>query len=314
MINLIPEIIERKIKIRPLTNTFESFEIEWELVNGAEYYNLYVSFSPVHLKQKVNLEPLTVTKVELIYPKNVPKDCYFYVWVSYIKNNEEFFIEEDPVSLQDYEYLANMHSEQTENIYIIESDMKYYIEEIRRRTKAVIENSSEYWDLYMRMWNGPLCDCVKADDLYPDYPTEDHPRQPIARHLECFGTGILGGYYKKIVIKGIYTTMPDRLISFESLGIRVTHPFDFITFWFPRLRQHDILVRQSTNERFLVVSSSEDRTWRNIPIAQTCRLQFITQDDFLYNVNDSNIEHGLSLWSRYSDIEIYKMNGWQIRI
>jgi len=278
-----PIIRETSIDIKPVPEN-NSVRLTWPVQADASGYYIYGSFSPTNLRNKIFLDPVFDNTVLVPMVIDAPRDCYSYFWIAKNVQGQIRYLNTEPVSLENVDFIKTPHSLETELKYILETDQKYYIEEIRRRNKALVEDSGEDWHLYLRMWQGSPCPCL------PEEYGQDIPWQPKARCIECFGTGYLGGYYPHITIKAVYSGMPRRLITFEDVGLRISHGFNVHMLWAPRIRKNDIFVRLSTGDRFLVTEISEDRTWRNVTLMQTLRCDIITQESILYQLNDDKIE------------------------
>ena len=167
--------------------------------------------------------------------------------------------------------------------YLPDNDtMGFYFEEIRRRHTWMLINDGEDITFYKRRWSGPRCSCVQEQGEEGNY-----------NHLECFGTGIKGGYYPGYIIKVRYGDMPQDLVRYQEAGLMVTHVPPSWTLWTPKLSEHDLIVR-ANGQRFDVNDISHSEL-RGLPLHQNFNMEEIVLTDIRYYVTDAAIAAALAM-------------------
>lgn len=293
---------------------------------GAVNYTVFASPSPIN-KNKFKTVIPTQTSIEFEVPKIVPDDYMFYFWVSYENpKGQQITIQEEPAfATNDSAFEINPISTGTERDEISGADMKFYVEEIRRRNLAMLENDGEDFTLYIRRMLGQPCVCqsnsivtngrvetngvLDYSDLGKDFdPTteteeevteaQDPEYQGTYRCLECFGTGISGGYFPGINIRVRYGEVPTRSLKFEEQGIEFVHDFNSWTLWHPKLKERDFILRKRSGERFLVTEIGQSE-WRGICMHQKFNAVNAPRTAMIYTVNDDKIITALQRQSVY---------------
>jgi hypothetical protein len=233
----------------------------------------------------------------------------FYFWVTWIDaNGVETPIFADPASIESKLSFRENPLTPTSTFPStgqINQSMAFIFEEIRRRHLFMLENDGEVAEVYLRRWSatppfGTPCSCVDGD------PT-DSGFNGNAKCAECFGTGIRGGYYPKISIKFRYSEMPPRTFKFKDFGIELGHSFTSWTIWAPKLREHDLLVRVKTGERFLITETKSSE-WRGLVLHQSFNLKAIPQTDIVQMVSNETIAKAIELDQTAS----FQKQGWKV--
>ena len=317
-----------KVTIVPETDkSKKNFLISWQAQAAAVRYNIHVSASPV-TKQKFAEAPKTQTSVLLEIPIIVPSDMTFFVWVSFINQfGKEIFIQEEPVhTLIDGAFETNPLPDIVERDIITNQDMKYYPEEIRRRSLATLHMNGEPFSLHIRRRSGQPCVCLTeqagekgrvaphATDSYIKLGTffdskevsrfeqeeaRDPEYQAITKCKDCFGTGIAGGYFPKIAITIRYGEAPQRILKKMEQGMEMRHDFNSWTTWHPKLKIGDFLIRIRNNDRFSVKDPSQSE-WRGITARQMFTAVHLPNTDPTYSVTDEKIREGLISQSSFN--------------
>jgi hypothetical protein len=240
-----------------------SWTISWEAQATAVKYLVFASPSPV-TRNKFKTVHKSETTVDFIVPIVVPDDYVFYFWVAYENPQGTLtYLSSQPVytAINDA-FEDNPLSEGTERDVISGADMKFYVESIRRRHLAMIENDGEDVLLYIRRMHGqPVVDLSQksgaspGDRVQPMYgntysqlnqdfdpqavsseeqaESDDPEYQAPYRNPDAFGTGIAGGYLPAIKIRIRYGNIPRRELRRNEQGIEVIHNFDSWTIWHP---------------------------------------------------------------------------------
>jgi hypothetical protein len=148
-----------------------------------------------------------------------------------------------------------------------------YLFEIRNRFRWLIQVTGERVLYYRRKYVGRLC---------PKYDTvrQNHPMIEFCPY--CYGTGIIGGYYRPIEIwVSIITSIPQRYRQFEQ-GFRDEFNVQGWTLWEPRLQNKDFIVRKD-GRRFWIVEIKETR-WRSHVLHQNFTTELIEKNHSIYKI------------------------------
>ena len=282
------------------------YRVSWNFVPGVTKYKVYISPTPMTHNFVANVDNLNY--YDFTEPIWTPEDVTYYFWITFIGYSGEQIINEFPASVwfneNKFADINDPFSQQSkDNALILNDDMQYYFEEIRRRHQAILENDGEDFYVYLRKWSGKPCHCTKMGNDIVDNTdaglvgrrtdidnsmAKDPDYQGVMRCPDCFGTGIYGGYYPKIKIRMRYGNMPMRYTRFTKTGLEFSHDFDSWTLWHPKLHKYDMLHRILDGDRFLVenVGQSEMR-------ATAFRQEFKTickpKTDVVYSVTDDLI-------------------------
>lgn len=287
-----PTFRSNTVTVAFVPGTQTQLTVAWPAQANAVSYNVYGSASP-YTRNKLN-EVAVLTTPFLYTTPIVNRDVYWNIWVSWIDGlGVERFISDDPATVYAREYLfsdttagstqTTQYGQQT----VYEPAMSFYSEEIRRRHRVTLENDGEPFDLYLRRWEEQPC---PQDDARI---SEDSDGHSLTKCTHCFGTGLLGGFYPKIRILARYGNIPTRKISFNREGMLLGHDFNSWTLWSPLLRSSDLMVRVSTNERFLV-DDAANSSWRGKLLQQQMRLLSLQPGDIRYSVTDEAIANAFT--------------------
>ncbi|MEM2986557.1 MAG: hypothetical protein QXV60_00450 [Nitrososphaerota archaeon] len=282
-----PTFQERIIKVTYKENTFTTLTITWNAVNGAVGYHVYGSPSPF-TKNKLTVDPITDLSYDYVVP-HAPEDIVWHFWVSWVDGSgTETFIDTEPATVFTNVDPFKNTPQTTDygNNTMPDVMMYFYRDEIRRRAKTVLENDGEDFSVYLRRWSGKPC--IKQDERVSSDP--DYESAHFCKY--CFGTGILGGYWFSFDIKMRYGEMPPRVIAYTKQGIQFSEDFNSWTLWLPKLHEHDLVVRRSTGQYF-VIKDIKESSWRGQPLRQALRLLCLQPGDIRQLVTNENITAAL---------------------
>jgi hypothetical protein len=145
-----------------------------------------------------------------------------------------------------------------------------------RRNRWILEQGGERVQVYIRKWNGQLCE--EYSDIHHNSPHDC----PI-----CMGTNIVGGYEGPFEII-IAPPDAEKNIELTEIGLRVNYSFDSWTGPSPMLNKRDIVVRP-TGERF-TVGSINYVGQRGAIFQQMFQLQQLDFGDTAYKVGSKAID------------------------
>lgn len=186
--------------------------------------------------------------------------------------------------------IAPINYPTTPNGNIIDTDyLDFAIQKNRADKMSILQADGEMWDLYLRRWEGiacPYCDHRGSiDEENPDLDYNTHTNCNI-----CFGTGFVGGYYKKIRIMARYNSNPARVIKHTPQGIQTTQQLQSWTLWTPLLRAHDLLVQCSTGDRFYIQDVSRT-LFKSYIMDQQFNNALCQRSEIVYHVTDESIDN-----------------------
>lgn len=319
-----PAYQQNKVLITKDIGKTKDFTINFSPIPNITSYNIYGSLSPStrRLITTVNGTPPFTLKVPI---SNVilADELIFHFWVSYVQNGTEVFIDDTPAtvhnSINNQKVLYDKLSPTPENCNsplgyaraTLPYEMfEFTLNEIRRRHVNMIEIGGEQFILYQRRLEGTVCPrCsnnpktmgnitkVGPGQTLPFDPTvvteQNSSRyQGLSTCDICFGTGILAGYYYPIHLKLSYQTMPALTIKMQDRGLEFERKPDAWSLWTPIIKQHDILHRVLTGERF-VVATSKISTWQGLILRIVLGLNSIPVNDIRIHVTKEKILQNL---------------------
>lgn len=323
------------VKVTKKIGDSKTILIDFTPIHNVSSYNIYGSLSPSSRKLIYSTPPNSNPPFEIKIPisnRILPDELIFYFWVSYIRNSNEVFIEDNPAMFftaeNRFSDMYNKFSPKPTNCMspmgyvratIPYEMMEFYMNEIRRRHITVLEIGGEEFLLFKRRFEGDICpNCYKDPKVMgnitqigenkpiPFDPTitteEGSPRyQGRTNCEECYGTGIVGGYYYPITIKVGYQGIPRTEIRMQEQGLEFVKKPDAWTVWSPTINQHDILHRIITGERF-IVSDVKTATWRGVITRQQLTFNSIPPNDIRITITKEKIE---SVLNKYLKSEEY---------
>jgi hypothetical protein len=262
------------------------YNISWPAQAGATGYHVYAGFDPLYVRSRVSgISPLTSTSFTFSATFSPPNQI-IYFWVSKTGGASEVFLDE----LGSYHYrTAQMGqfvptplSQDTIDTYIVPDDSQYYFEEIRRRAKAILEDSSEEVDLFIRQWRGlPEPASQSALGMDPNY-------QGMTRDPNSFGVGFYPGFFPAIRMRMRFGALPNSLLDFQMPGLRPMLTNEAWTLWDPLMHENDLIVRKSTGTRY-VINSNSFSNYRGVPIIQRLTLDIVTPTSPMQRVTDAEV-------------------------
>jgi len=284
------------IQVTEVSGQYNQILVTWSAVPGATSYNLYGSYSPTDNQILVNSIPITGTLYTVQVPINTD-GVRPYFFVSYIKNSVETFLTTVGITFPDYDVFDDRPlEEETSDFYLLDTEeLKFYLEEIRKRVLGVLDAHGEEFTVYIRRLTGVPCECVAdvpgiVNDTATGVPREYQGPQ---RCPYCFGTGIYGGYYRGISVTGAYMARLEQ-IAREQLGLRLKVQSDLILPWAPRIKNRDIFVRKNTGEKYIISDVNPGDVIRGKICSQIATYNLLEYTDILYTITDSAIDAALA--------------------
>ena len=326
--------LTEKVTVTPNLDNPKQWTVSWQKVSGAVRYYVYAAPTPV-LANASKFEETLPSQSSVVFelPILLPENFLFYFWVAYVApngqviplqtepayvSNDTAFSSNNPLSFGTQRDITKFG-----DINMPNNDMRgirYYVQEIRRRHMAIVENDGEDFYLYIRRNVGQPCVCTqkaagglvrrttpqsihKLGDLGrpidPAQPTtfetveaKDPEYQGSYRCTDCFGTGIAGGYYPKIRLRIRYGNLPRRIIHMKEGGMDIEHDFNSHTIWHPRPTERDFLIRLRTGERFFIKKPGGSEL-RGMVLHQEFDAVAADRTDMIFKVNDEKIQQAL---------------------
>jgi len=262
--------------------------ISWPVAAGATGYRVYGGFDPLHIRSLISGSaalPSTQTSFEFKAPAYPPGQIVYF-WVKAEGPSPRFLDEYGTYLLRSMQYGsftddATRFSDTTNNL-IVTSDQKYYMEEIRRRAKGILEDTGEYADLFIKQWRG-LPDPTTQDELGldPNY-------QAMTRSDKTYGVGFYPGFFPAIRIRIRFGGLPVAQLDYQLPGLRPLLENEAWTNWDPIVHENDVFVRVSTGQRY-VARSVAFSNYRGVPITQRITLEIVTPTSPLQKITDADV-------------------------
>jgi hypothetical protein len=328
-----------KVTVAPDLENSRGFIVRWVGISSAVRYIVYASPSPMN-KNKFKEYNKSLKTAYFEVPITVPDDLVFYFWVGYVNPRGGIsMIQDEPVYISiNSAFESSAISDEIKRDIITDDDMKFYVEEIRRRNLAMLQNDGEDFILYIRRMFGQECvslahgstgtatgeritpmsalDSSKFDTEFDPHEasefekasSKDPEYNTSYRCLECFGTGIAGGYYPGIRIRARYGNLPRRIIKLAGQGIEFSNDFNSWAIWHPRIKDRDVLVRIRTGERGIIQKVGQSEL-RGIPMHQEFDFVSETEKAMIYKINDEAIKKALEAEGGY-DVAKWDWSLW----
>jgi hypothetical protein len=249
---------------------------------------VYGGFDPIHVRSVISgVFPLPSTATEFVFSTPAfPPSQIVYFWVSWNDGTADHFIEDMGsyaiATAQLGQFQPSPLSEETENLYLVSDDQQYYFEEIRRRAKAILEDTSEDVDLFIRQWRGlPEPSSQNALGLDPNY-------QVMTRDPRSYGVGFFPGFFPAIGIRMRFGALPSALLDFQLPGLRPMLTNEAWTLWEPIVHENDLVIRKSNGIRYVVNSNAFSNN-RGVPIVQRLSLSVVAPNSPMLRVTDAGV-------------------------
>jgi hypothetical protein len=263
------------------------FVISWLAQPGSEGYRVYAGFDPFHIKSLISgPDPLasSITQFEFSLPP-LPPTQIVYFWVGNIVGDTVTFLDEMGsyhLRTAQYDQFANDPFSDTSKMLMAPCDQLYFVEEMRRRAKAVLEDTGEEADLFIKQWTG-LADPTTQDELGldPNY-------QPMTRNDGTYGVGFYPGFFPATRIRIRFGGLPQSQLDYQVPGLRPLMDNQAWTLWDPLMHENDLIVRPSTGIRY-VVKDLAYSNYRGAPMTQRLTLEVVNPTSPLQKVTDAGV-------------------------
>lgn len=150
-------------------------------------------------------------------------------------------------------------------------DLEETFQEIKLRHLALLNQTGEPLLFLQRRREGDRC---------PHWVEEQQNCSKPNSTPACYGTGWIGGFYAPIQIFVRIVPAGSKVTWYEG-GQRKDREQRSWTLWSPILRERDILVRPTTNERFQLQDVAKLGLWRGQHLRQEFNLRDIPERDML---------------------------------
>jgi hypothetical protein len=301
----VPSLADPIVQVVPAGNR-QTYTISWPSQGGTAGYRVYAGFDPVHIRSLISgIDPLPSSQTSFTFASPVyPPGQVIYFWVAQDAPSPVFINDVGAYLLgtgQKTKFTDETRFSDTTIELINPDDSLYYMEEIRRRAKAILEDTCEEVDLYMKQWRG-LPDPTAQNELGldPNY-------QSMTRDDRTYGTGFFPGYFPAIRILMRFGNLPASMLDFQVPGLRPMLQNEAWTIWDPIMHENDLIVRASTGQRY-TVSSTAFGNWRGVPITQRMTIQIINPTSPLQNLTNDDL---VSKWGLINSVD-YSRAGFGI--
>jgi hypothetical protein len=262
------------------------YTVSWPAQPGASGYRVYAGFDPISIRSLISgVDPLPHTQLSFQFnAPPYPPNQIIYFWVRKMVGPAGTFIND---SYGSYTLLTSQYGQFVPTPLTSDSqaimcweDKQYIFEEMRRRAKAILEDTGEPVDVFIRQWTGlPDPTTQNALALDPNY-------QGMTRDDNTFGTGFYPGFYPAIRINMRFGALPAAMLDFQMPGLRPLQANEAWTNWEPLLHENDLIVRVSNGNRYAVTANAFSN-YRGVPITQRMQLQNLQQTSPLFKVTDA---------------------------
>lgn len=148
--------------------------------------------------------------------------------------------------------------------------LDYIWKEAIRRNRWILEQGGEPVKVFIRKWMGTRCSCYSTVHKRAENDC-----------LNCFGTGIQGGYEGPFDIL-IAPQDGERRVDLGPNGMQVIHQYEVWTGPTPLLSQRDFIVRQN-NDRYTIGAVNVPSN-RGTVLQQSFMIGYIDEKDIRYQV------------------------------
>ena len=264
------------------------YRIAWTAQSGVSGYRVYGGFDPLYVRSLISGQSeLPASQTEFVFNAPFyPPGQIVYFWVAAVEGGGLRFLDEYGSYTLRTDQSAKFddsgrYSDTTVALMALD-DQKYYIEEIRRRAKAIEEDVCEEVDLFMRQWRG-LPDPTSRDQLGldPNY-------QAMTRGDKSSGTGFYPGFFPAIRILMRFGGLPTSQLDFQLPGLRPLLSNEAWTIWDPIMHENDMVVRVTTGQRYVATSASFGN-YRGVPIDQRLTLDVVSPTSPMQKITDAII-------------------------
>jgi hypothetical protein len=296
-----PSLVDPKVKVVSAMDR-QNFRVTWPPTTGVDGYRVYAGFDPFHIRSLVSgpdLLPNTQTEFLMQLPAVPPKQVVYF-WVASKTGANYTFIEDmGSYALTSVEWDVFNDPDrfsETTNDLMCGADQLYFIEEMRRRSKAILEDTGEEVDLFIKQWVG-LPDPTTQNELGLD-PSYQGMTRDIRGDgtVRSYGVGFFPGYFPAIRIRVRMGGLPVSQLDFQESGLRPLEPNEAWSLWDPMLHEGDIIVRANTGVRY-VVKTSAFSNYRGVPMTQRFSMDIINPTSPLYTITDMDV------WEKWNNID-----------
>ena len=304
-------LVDPVVKVTSLEDA-SKFHITWPAQAAANGYRVYAGYDPLHIRSLVS-GATAIASDTLGYTCDLPPlppGQVVYFWVGSLEgatgataDSVRFIDELGSYHLRSAQYdhfNVSPYSDTTTEL-MCGDDQLYYIEEMRRRSKAILEDTGEEVDLFIKQWRG-LPDPTTQDELGldPNY-------QPLMRDDNTYGTGFYPGFFPAIRIRMRFGALPQSQLDYQPLGLRPLLDTESWTLWDPLMHENDILVRVATGQRYTIKNIAYSN-YRGVPLTQRLTHSIINPTSPLQKITDAGV------WSKWRSINTidYMRIGWNV--
>lgn len=151
-----------------------------------------------------------------------------------------------------------------------ENEIKYYVEEMRRRHLAIVLLQGEDFILIPRKTSGNRCPFWRSE--------ESQCSKPLDSRAKCYNTGWIGGYHSSTIVKIVIPPANRTAVAYEE-GVRKEFRPRPWTIHTPYLNERDLLVQRQSGFRFEITNVNRVM-FRGLPMHQDFEMNRITTDHY----------------------------------
>jgi hypothetical protein len=272
------------------TSDRTQFRISWPDIAGATGFRVYAGFDPLYIRSLISgISPLPEADREFLFTAGfVPPGQIIYFWVAAESPSGLTFLDDlggyTLRTQQASRFSASPGPFSEDSLAMIcPEDNLYFIEEMRRRAKAILEDTGEEVDVFIKQWRGlPDPNSQREMELDPNFQT-------MTRSDRTYGVGFYPGYFPAIRMRMRFGQLPVSQLEMQQPGgLRPLLSNESWSLWDPILHENDLIVRSTTGQRY-VVNSVSFSNYRGVPITQRQTLEIVTPTSQLQKITDADV-------------------------
>lgn len=297
-----PSLVKPKVIVTS-TEDRSQYIISWPAQSGSLGYRVYAGFDPLHIRSLISgVTPIAPATLSFTFDAPIyPPGQMVYFWVASIGAGDTLTFLDEMGSFtyrsNQYDMFHNDPFSDTSKMLMASCDQLYFIEEMRRRSKAILEDTAEEVDLFIKQWRGLPDPSVQEElGLDPNF-------QASSRDDKSYGTGFYPGYFPAIRIRMRFGGLPVSQLDYQSPGMRPLMDNMAWTLWEPLLHENDLIVRPNTGMRYVVKEVSFSN-YRSVPLTQRLTLSVVTPTSPVQKITDAALREK---WNSIDEMEYLRI-------
>lgn len=251
-LNIVPNVIK---------TSAGGFDVYWDIeMSGAFTPKFYLEIGPTELGPWTAVSNTLLYSLKGVGPKQLNNQTEYFFRIV-IKNSATNEVVSTSIGYTSERSLSK-------------KDRLLYREMVRREALTLNKFNGADFLLFRRIVNGTLCTgCI--DEILQQSASNECP--------SCYGTGFLGGYYQKGILRINVNADDDSKLSLQASGPQELSAVSGNFPGYPIVKFKDILVDPYTNKRYEIISTIEDQ-FHTYNIRQTVIMSRLPPSDPCYQI------------------------------